>query len=718
VLQICLSNSKIQSYRQQESSSLLEKEIQYIKGIGPKKAEALKLELGIETIEDLLYYSPRKYIDRSAFKSIKDAAEKENVTLGGIIVKTNIAGSKKSYLEVVIDDGTGKLSGIFFHSLNYFSKIFQPGTFVLFSGTVDFFKRKQIVHPDFDFIEEDSQIKSINTGRIIPLYRSTDKLKKIGFDSRGFRRLIRVIIDTTSDAISDPVDTSLLNRLGLMPLKEAIFSIHFPDSIETAERARRRLSFNELFFLQYYLSISKKYNREESARDKRVINNTYYNDLIAHLPFHMTTDQLKSIEEIKCDMENPYPMNRLLQGDVGSGKTLVAIAASLFAYSRDEQSAYMAPTEVLANQHYETFNKFIPENIKIALLKGSTPLKEKNIIYKQLNDGEINIIIGTHALIQDKANFKKLGLIIIDEQHKFGVNQRSKLRSKGKSVDLLIMTATPIPRSLSLTLYGDLDVSYIKEKPVGRLAIKTMAFPESGIRGVYNSAERYISQGRQVYVVLPIIEESEKIDLKSAVEEYNKLKNEIFRHRRVELLHGKMTAKEKEDIMQRFKNGDTDILVSTTVIEVGVDVPNANIMVIEHAERFGLSQLHQLRGRVGRGGHQSFCALIYPDDTSSDSIRRIEIISSVEDGFKIAEEDLKFRGAGDIIGNRQHGHNSGFEFADLTVDIDLILEAKKEAEIAVSKINAHEIISNNQNDIRFSHLLNGIRTRKALSILS
>ncbi len=699
---------------------MLDKNIQYLKGIGPKKAEALKQELGIETIEDLLYFSPRKYLDRSAFKSIMDASVNETLTVGGYIVKSFISGRKRNYLEVVIDDGTDKISGIFFHSLNYFSRIFTPGIFVLFSGTVELYKRKQIVHPDFDFIDEDSLIRSINTGRIIPLYRSTEKLKKLGFDSREFRRIIRLLIDNTIESIIDPIDTVLLSRLDLMPLRDAVFSIHFPDSLEKAERARRRLSFNELFFLQYYLCVSKKYNREEEANNKKKeIDDKYYNNFKAKLPFDLTGDQLRCIEEIKLDMESPYPMNRLLQGDVGSGKTVVSIAASLFACGRGEQSAYMAPTEVLANQHYETFKKYIPDKIKIALLTGSTPRKEKTGIYEKLSCGEINIIIGTHALIQENILFDKLGLIIIDEQHKFGVNQRAKLREKGRSTDLLVMTATPIPRSLSLTLYGDLDVSYIKEKPKSRLPIKTISFPESKIQGVYNSVERYISQGRQVYFVLPIIEESEKLDLKSAIEEYNKLKEEIFHHRRVEILHGKMPAVEKDMIMQRFRQGDIDILVSTTVIEVGVDVSNANIMVIEHAERFGLSQLHQLRGRVGRGEHQSFCALIYPDDTGQEAVKRIQTITSIEDGFKIAEEDLRFRGAGDIIGNKQHGHNSGFEFADIINDIDLIMEAKKEAETAVFKIeNAHKIIDNFQKEIRLPQLLNGIRTKKVLSILS
>ena len=698
---------------------MLDKNVQFIAGIGPKKSEVLKNELGIETLEDILYFCPRRYVDRSSFKPIKDVFVNETITIGGYIAEVMITGRNRKFLQVIIDDGTDSLSGIFFNSINYFSKLFKKGDYVLFSGTVEFYKQKQIVHPDFDFLDEDSQIKSINTGRIIPLYRSTEKLKKAGLDSRGFRRIIRTLIDTGIEFVSDPIERPLLERLGLMPLKEAVFSIHFPESLENAESARRRLAFNELFFLQYYLSISRKFTREEASSKKKKIDESFYNKFSSSMPFQLTGDQQKSILEIKNDMENPYPMNRLLQGDVGSGKTIVAIAASLFACGRGDQCAFMAPTEVLASQHYETFKKFLPDNINIALLTGNTPSRDKKILYEQIANEELNIVIGTHALFQEKVQFNKLGLIIIDEQHKFGVNQRAKLREKGRSVDLLIMTATPIPRSLSLTLYGDLDVSYILEKPKDRLAIKTLSFPESKIQGVYNSAEKYISQGRQVYFVLPIIEESEKLDLKSAIEEYNKLKDTVFPHRRVEILHGKMDSSEKESTMQRFKNKEIDVLVSTTVIEVGIDVANANIMVIEHAERFGLAQLHQLRGRVGRGEHQSFCALVYPDNASAEAVKRIETIVSTDDGFKIAEEDLKLRGAGEIIGSRQHGRSSGFEFANIISDIDLILEAKKEAESIVSKIdNAHKAINDIRKDIRLSSMLAGIRTKKVLSILS
>lgn len=698
---------------------MLDNSIQFLRGIGPKKAEILKQEAGIETVEDLLYYSPRRYIDRSTFKPIIDTFTNEIVTVAGTISRVFINGRRKRYLEVIVDDGTDTISGVFFGGIKYFEKIFSPGDFVLFSGRIDFYRKKQIVHPDFDFIDEDSKIKSINTGRVIPLYRSTERLKGTGFDSRGFRRIIRTALDECAHCINDPVEKSLLDKYNLIPLNQAIINIHYPDSFESAERARRRLAFNEIFFLQFYLALSKKYTRQEYKAEKNDIDDSLLREMLSCLNFALTDDQEKAIDEIKNDLKNPCPMTRMLQGDVGCGKTVVAAGASLLAAGRGDQTAYMAPTEVLVNQHYETFREIMPSGINIAKLTGSTPAREKREIYHKISSGDINIAIGTHALIQECVTFKKLGLIIIDEQHRFGVNQRAKLREKGSSPDLLIMTATPIPRSLSLSLYGDLDISYIREKPADRIPVKTMSFSESRINGVYNSMEKYIEQGRQVFYVLPLIQESERTDLKSANEVFEKLKNSIFSHRRVEILHGRMKTADKTEIMNRFRDNEIDILVSTTAIEVGIDVPNANIMVIHHAERFGLSQLHQLRGRVGRGEHQSFCVLIYPDDISGDGKMRIETVVGIEDGFKIAEEDLKLRGAGELVGTRQHGYNSGFEFTDLAEDIDLIISAREEAESSVKDIaDVHGLLADISADRKFSTMLNGIRTKKVLSILS
>ena len=698
--------------------SALDSDITYVKGIGPKKALVLKNEAGIETVEDILYYIPRRYIDRSTFKSIKDCFMNEVVTVAGTIKKVRIQGRSHRFLEVEIDDGTDTLSGIFFGGVQYFTKIFHQGGYVLFSGKIGFYRKKQIVHPDFDFIDPQSSIQPIHTGRIIPLYRSTEKLKSFGFDSRGFRRLMKTVLDRYLDHIEETIDASILKKLNLVDIRDAIFTIHFPDSLEKAEAARKRLSFNEIFFLQYYLSMSKRYLRENNQLKKRKINETRFHAFISTLPYELTGDQKKAIDEVRGDLASPSPMNRLLQGDVGSGKTVVAMASSLLAVGRGSQVAVMAPTEILASQHYQTFMKLMPAKVAVSLLTGSTPQNEKAAIYRALAEGDTDIVIGTHALIQGEVKFKNLGLTIIDEQHRFGVAQRALLRKKGNDADLLVMTATPIPRSLYLTLYGDLDISSLREKPANRPLVKTLVFPESRLRAVYNSIEKYISEKNQVFYVLPLIEESEKVDLKSAVEVYEKLKEQVFTHRTVELLHGRMKQADKELIMEKFRSGKIDILVSTTVIEVGIDIPNANIIVIEHAERFGLAQIHQLRGRVGRGDRESFCVLIHPDNISPESRNRIETLRSTNDGFVISEEDLKQRGAGELVGVKQHGHAGSFEFINLADDIDLIVQARNEAEKIVSSIpDVFQVIDGLKNN-RYEKIISGIRKKKILSILS
>ncbi len=697
-------------------------QIQYIKGIGPQKAEVLKHEAGIETVEDLLYYGPRRYLDRSSFKRIADCFAGEIVTVTGTIQKLSISGRRRRFLEVGIDDGTDSLSGVFFAGIQYFQKIFIPGTQVIFSGRVDVFRGKQITHPEFDFYDEDSRIKSIHAGRVIPLYRSTEKLKALGFDSRGFRRAIRTALDEYLDGIIDPVDGAIIQKFNLLPLRAAILAVHFPETMEDAENARRRLAFNELFFMQVYLAISRKYLQLELSLEKKPADSKIIGSFTQSLPFDLTEDQMNAISEIQYDLERPFPMNRLLQGDVGSGKTVVSMAAALIVTGRSEQVAIMAPTEILAAQHYGTFRRFMPKSLEIDLLTGNIEKKDKSAILQRTASGENSILIGTHALIEGGVAFKKLGLIVIDEQHRFGVRQRAMLREKGEHPDLLIMTATPIPRSLALTLYGDLDVSSIRQKPRNRQVTRTIALPESRIGGIYKSVEKYINEGRQAYFVYPIVEESKKLDLKSAISSFETLKNGVFSHRRVELLHGRLPSRDKEDIMLRYKNGEIDILVSTTVIEVGIDVANATIIVVQHAERFGLSQLHQLRGRVGRGDIQSFCVLIYPDDIGEEAQTRINALAETDDGFRIAEEDLKMRGSGQFIGFQQHGHDAGFEFTNLTSDLDIIAFAREEAVFLIKNIdNPKSVLDSLKNGSpsggqldQLSHL----RTRKILSLLS
>ncbi len=696
--------------------------IQYIKGIGSKKAEVLKSEAGIESVEDLLYYGPRRYLDRSSFTSITDCFAGQMVTVTGIIQKLAISGSRRRFLEVTIDDGSDSLSGIFFAGIQYFKKIFVPGSSVIFSGKIEIFRGKQIVHPEFDFFDEDSRIKSIHAGRVIPLYRSTEKLKKLGFDSRGFRRAIRTAIDEYLESITDPVDSKILSRLKLPPLRAAIIALHFPESMEEAENARRRLAFNELLFMQVYLALSRKYLQLETLYRKDRIDSQLPESFLRSLPFSLTQDQSSAISEIQADLCRPFPMNRLLQGDVGSGKTVVSMAASLIVAGRNEQVAIMAPTEILASQHYDNFKRFMPKTLTIDLITGSIQKKEKIATLERTESGKNSILIGTHALIESGVRFNKLGLIIIDEQHRFGVKQRSLLREKGEHPDLLIMTATPIPRSLALTLYGDLDITSIREKPLNRQRIKTLALPESKIGGVYKSVDKYINEGRQAYFIYPIIEESQKVDLKSAISAFESLKNEIFPHRRVELLHGRLPSIEKDDIMRRFKNAEIDLLISTTVIEVGIDVANATIIVVQHSERFGLSQLHQLRGRVGRSHFQSFCVLLYPDDIGAEARARIDAVAATDDGFRIAEEDLKMRGSGHIIGFQQHGHDAGFEFTDLSADLDIIGIAREEAIALVDKIIEPGSFLDSLKTGSFSGgrlaELSNLRTRKILSLLS
>ncbi len=696
---------------------MLDKSVQFVKGIGPRRAELLRSEAGIETIDDLLYYVPRRYLDRSSFKPIGECAAGDTVTVSGTIARVGIAGRKRRFLEVVIDDGTGKLSGIFFGGIHYLEKAFSTGGVIIFSGKVDYYRTRQMVHPDFDFIDEDSRISSIHAGRIVPLYRSTEKLKSAGFDSRGFRRTIRAVIDEHIEGVGEPLPGELVEKYSLPSLRDALLSIHFPESFEAAERSRRRLAFNELFFLQFYLAINRRRLREDVKKRGGLIDEGAIGRFSAGLPFTPTGDQVRAMDEIRENMNDPFPMNRMLQGDVGSGKTVVAMAAAVMAASRGEQVAVMAPTETLSSQHYHTFTSILGETAPIELLTGSLSKSRKEEIYKRIRDGAAQIVIGTHALIQRDVTFRDLGLIIIDEQHRFGVNQRARLREKGQLPDLLVMTATPIPRSLSLTLYGDLDITVIREKPANRLPVKTYIFPESRLSGVYNSVRKYVAQKRQVYFVLPLIEESEKVDLKSAKAAFESLKN-TFPEYSVELLHGRMSQEDKDDVMGRFKNGEVDILVSTTVIEVGVDVPNATVMVVEHAERFGLSQLHQLRGRVGRGAEQSFCALVHPDDIPDEARERLTTLASTDDGFAIAEEDLKLRGAGEITGTRQHGYTD-LEFSDLGKDLDLIVAARQEA---WSMVDAMENVMEQTSDMEQALLrlpvLEGIRSKRILSILS
>ncbi len=687
-----------------------------LRGIGPSRAEILKTEAGIETVEDLLYYTPRRYVDRSCLKKICNCIPDEEITVSGTVTDIAIAGRSKKFLKVILDDGTGSIDGIFFGGIKYFQKIFNPGESVLFSGKIGKYRNLQIVHPEFDVIDDPSS--AINTGRIVPLYRSTEKLRSNYFDSRGFRKIMKQATDEYLHLAAETFESDLLRRYNLPELSDALRLIHFPETFDQAEQARKRLAFNEFFFLLFYINLSRRYIRENTVKKKFELCMDDVTEFKDALPFSLTDDQQRCVEEILSDIQSPYPMNRLLQGDVGSGKTVVAIISIIAIAKAGYQVALMAPTEVLAVQHYNTFLKLADNRLTFRLLTGNTSASEKARVADELLNGDISCVIGTHSLLEDDVKFDNLRLIIIDEQHRFGVEQRAKLRRKGEDTDLLVMTATPIPRSLTMTLYGDLDVSLIRTKPSDRKSIKTLAFPVERLSGVYNSIRKYVNEGRQIYYVLPLIEESEKIDLKSATEVFNNLSQNIFPDLRVNMLHGKLKQREKDSVMNDFFQHRIDILVSTTVIEVGIDVPNASVMVIEHPERFGLSQLHQLRGRVGRGSHQSFCVLVYQDNLKDGSINRIKTMTETDDGFIIAEEDLKQRGSGNIIGIKQHGHAGDFEFADLAIDSDLIANARTEAKLFVEKINDMSLAFENFKSRNYLPLLQGIRKKRILSLLS
>lgn len=691
------------SKQEKKSTLTLETDIRYLKGIGEKRSQALR-DVGVEKLIDLLYYAPIKYIDRSTVVSV--ARLKRNwwefsykssaVTFIGRVVdkKILVSSSGKEILEVVIDDGTGKLSCTWFNKIEYFKRQFDIGDLVAVFGKPVTFKGKiNLVHPEFDFLTEADSI-NIHTGRIVPVYPSTSKLKSLGLNTLKLREMISEVINNYIDYVEETLPEKILTKYDLVPLNLAIKSIHFPETHIDLQLALKRLKFEELFFLQLLLA-RKHY---ELKHFEKGISFKKIGDLVHGfskiLPFKLTEAQRRVIREIWNDMKSDRPMNRLLQGDVGSGKTIVALIAMLIAVDNGYQSAFMAPTEILAEQHYATFLSLLDSlPVKVRLLTGSLKPKEKKEILNEIENGEAQIIIGTHALIQERVNFKNLGLVVIDEQHRFGVMQRASLIEKGYNPDVLIMTATPIPRTLAFTLYGDLDVSIIDEMPKKR-KVKTEVLPDTERERVYEFIRAKLKEGHQAYIVYPLIEESEKLDLESAIENYIRLKNEVFPEFSVGLIHGKMPGTERQEIMLAFKEGKIQILVATTVIEVGIDIPNATIMVIENAERFGLAQLHQLRGRIGRGEKQSYCFLIVKSNlvrkTSNDAlfeyevndevkaIERVKIIASTMDGFKIAEKDLELRGPGEFFGTKQSGFIK-FKFADISKDRELLELARSEA---------------------------------------
>jgi ATP-dependent DNA helicase RecG len=661
----------------------LDTPVQYLKGVGPRRAALLK-SVSVQTTEDLLNYIPRRYLDRSTVTPISQLKPQQSATVVGRVETAGFQRGRKQRFTVILSDRTGYLNCTWFHGLEYLPKRFQTGDTVVVSGTVTLYHGKQMTHPEFEILSgEDDEL--IHTGRVVPLYPSTAELKKARLDSRGLRRIIKFALDNLEASIPEVLPPAVRSSHQLLTRQSALENIHFPETMQKAREARRRLAFDELFFME--LSLALRRNRRLEKADGIVFPraNGLIRRLLDELSFELTAAQKRILHEIRADMKRKEQMNRLLQGDVGSGKTVVALIAMLIAVQNDFQAALMAPTEILAEQHYLTLRPLLDKlGVHANLLLGGMRKSVREKTLKAIETGRAGIVIGTHALIQEDVSFRRLGLVVIDEQHRFGVIQRAALRDKGVHPDVLVMTATPIPRSLSMTIYGDLDVSILGEMPPGRRPIKTLWHGDRQRERTYRFLDDQMERGRQVYVVCPLVEQSEKLDLKAAEDMAERLGGKIFPHRTVDLLHGRLPSREKEKRMRAFARGRTDLLVCTTVVEVGVDVPNATVMLVEHAERYGLAQLHQLRGRVGRGHEQSFCLLMASYPLSDEAKLRLKTLCRTNDGFEIAEVDLRMRGPGEIFGTRQHGLPE-LKVADLVDDVDLLRQARREAFDIVEK---------------------------------
>lgn len=674
-------------------SEFLKRDIMYLKGVGPKRAQLLYAQ-NIRTFEDLLNYLPRHYLDKTAIKSVAALREGETATVVGEVRSVKLFGNdwKSQRFVAQLWDKTGRIDLVWFQSASYFAKFIKEGDALAAYGKVGMFNGKpQLTHPDIDKLADSKQedgetdhqpndFQLFNTGRIIALYPTTEAMKRAGLNSRALRRLMKHLVDQATPNIVENLPSYLIERENLMELWEAYREAHFPSSQEKLNQARYRLKWTDLFYMQLLFALRKKRVEMEVKATPFEVVGDYVHKLYASLPYELTSAQKRVIKEIRADMKSGSQMNRLVQGDVGSGKTLVATFAMMIALDNKAQCAFMAPTEILATQHYLTLKKMVePLGAKIVLLVGQQRKKLREELLAAIASGEAQIVVGTHALIEEKVEFKHLGLAVIDEQHRFGVMQRKALQDKASNPHILLMTATPIPRTLAMTQYGDLDVSIIDELPKNRKPIITYMRHESDRDEVLRKIKEEIRKGRQAYIVYPLVEESEKMDLAAAVQSYEDLKNNVFDECRVGLIHGKMLPYEKEEEMELFRSGKTRVLVGTTVIEVGVDVPNATIIMIEHAERFGLAQLHQLRGRVGRGSEQSHCYLVYSGSLSPDARKRLQAMEECNDGFKISEIDASLRGMGNILGKEQSGNVPGLKISDLKEDYETLCSAKRAA---------------------------------------
>lgn len=669
-------------------SEFLGQDIKFLPGVGPKRAELLKKELKVETFGDLLYYFPYKYIDRTKFYKIAEInAQMPHIQVKGKITSMEVVGSgQKQRLMAQFYDDTGSIELIWFQGVKYQKESLKLNTtYTIFGKPSEFNGRINVVHPE---IESEGDISLSPSGIFQANYITTENLKKGFLHSKMIHKMILVLLEKMQGKIPETLPEPVLNQLKLMPLEKALHNIHKPDTNLDLRNARFRLKFEELFMIQLKI-LSLKHNRDDKFMGYPFTHvgynfNTFYHNF---LPFSLTEAQKRVLKEIRKDLGRNIQMNRLLQGDVGSGKTMVALMTALIAFDNGFQACLMAPTEILAQQHYASISRMVSGmGLGIELLTGSTKASERPAIHENLLAGRIQLLIGTHALIEDTVNFKNLGLVIIDEQHRFGVAQRAKLWQKNDAIPphVLVMTATPIPRTLAMTVYGDLDVSVIDELPPGRKPIQTMHFFDNKRSDVYNFLRRELASGRQVYIVYPLISESEKSDLKNLEEGYRHISEE-FTGIEVGMVHGRMKPAQKDAAMMSFKEGKTRILVATTVIEVGVDVPNASVMVIESAERFGLSQLHQLRGRVGRGAEQSYCILMSSYKITNESRKRLGTMVRTNDGFEIAEMDMRLRGPGDIEGTQQSGIGFDLKIANLAKDVQILELARETASNILSK---------------------------------
>ncbi len=655
------------------SNNPLDTEITFLKGVGPVRGKLLN-KIGIFDVRSLLHYYPRKFLDRTNIKPINQLKVGEEAVIIGEVINQGFRRTRRSnFFQITVDDGYGKLLCNWFNGISWISEKFHINQRIAVFGKVDFYKGFTISHPDYDILNKNEDPN--NTGKIIAQYPSSASLKSAGLESSGFRKIISNAILHSNESLHDCFSSKFRNKIGLISYKEAIQYIHQPENKEKLNQAIYRLKFDELFFLQILMAKKRIYTKKETTKAYPKIGN-YTKNIYEKLSFKLTDAQIKGMREIRKDISDSKQMNRLIQGDVGCGKTVLALLSASLVADNEGQIAFLAPTEILARQHYKTIKKLADlVGLKVELLLGGKKGEERSSLLDLIKNGKIQLLIGTHAIIQHDVKFNNLGLVIIDEQHRFGVEQRKALLDKGNHPHILAMTATPIPRTLAITYHGDMDVTIIDQLPSNRKPVKTFVVNSSQEHKIYKFIKKEVKSGNQCFFVYPLIEESEKLNLKSAETQYEKLSKNIFPDLNVGFIHGKLKPEDRDLRMKEFKENILQILIATTVIEVGIDIPNATVMVIENADRFGLAQLHQLRGRIGRGEKAGVCILIPSKDEVSE---RLKIMESTSDGFEIADEDLRLRGPGDFFGTKQHGYMK-LKIADISKDGKIARIARKYA---------------------------------------